>query len=29
MQSLLVPFLAFILFYELFNLLTTGRIGHY
>lgn len=28
-QSLLVPFLAFTLLYELFNLLTTGRISHY
>lgn len=28
-QSLLVPFLAFTLLYELFNLLTTGNISHY
>lgn len=28
-RSLLVPFLAFTLLYELFNLLTTGRISHY
>ncbi|MDX9709961.1 MAG: hypothetical protein RBT64_10455 [Trichloromonas sp.] len=28
-QSLLVPFIAFTLLYELFNLLTTGRISHY
>ncbi len=28
-QSLLVPFLAFTLLYEFFNLLTTGNISHY